>query len=266
MPQMRWLPSPPSIYFNLLQEMRSPNASVDRIGQLIAQDPAVSAKVLQLANSAVFGLQLQVVQPEEAVAYIGLETTMALVLLAHSFSSFEPLRPSLFSAEELWRHSLATGQFARAIAVAENHGGEISAQAFAAGLLHDIGKLLFAANLPQPYAKAVALARDERIPVSQAEKRILGADHAEAGGALLGIWGLPSPVVEAVALHHAPVVTTSQGFTPLTAVHTANFIEHESRANESGVEPALAWDYLAALGLDDRAEEWRRICMEPAIG
>jgi HD-like signal output (HDOD) protein len=266
MPQMRWVPSPPSIYFKVLQEIRSPNASVETIGELIAQDPAITAKVLQLANSAVFGLQLQVVQPIEAVSYIGLETTTALVLLAHSFSTFEPLKPSVFSVDALWRHSLATGHFARAVALSENCAGELSAQAFAAGLLHDIGKLLFAANMPTKYAEAVDLAQREQRPLWDAETQVIGACHAEVGGALLGIWGLPSPIVEAVALHHAPARRVEKTFSPLTAVHVANILDHEAEPEVGNTNSELALDYLNAIGLDDRVEEWRRACLEPAIG
>ena len=194
--------------------MRSPNASVERIGEMISEDPAITAKVLQLANSAIFGLQLQVVQPIEAVAYIGLETTTALLLLAHTFSSFKPLQACGFSVESLWGHSLATGQFARAIALTKCRGGETSAQSFTAGLLHDIGKLLFAANLPAEFAEAIAIARERHCPLWEAENQVLGANHAEVGAGLLGIWGLPARVVEAVALHHNPAAARKKDFAP----------------------------------------------------
>lgn len=266
MPQMRWVPSPPTIYFKVLKEIRSPNASVETIGELIAQDPAITAKVLQLANSAVFGLQLQVSQPVEAVSYIGLETTMALVLLAHSFSTFEPLHPSGFSVDGLWRHSLATGHFARAVALSESAGGDLSAHSFAAGLLHDIGKLLFAANLPLRFSESLAMAKEKNIPLWQAESKVIGASHAEVGGALLGIWGLPSPIVEAVALHHTPARRTDKTFAPVIAVHCANVFEHEAEPDATDTHSQIAMDYLTTLGLDSRVDDWRRSCLEPAIG
>jgi DNA-binding NarL/FixJ family response regulator len=87
--QMRQVPSPPKTYFQVVEEMRSPTCSIEKIAELIAQDPAMTAKVLQLANSAVFGLELNVVRPLDAIGYIGLETTKAIVLLAHTFSSFD---------------------------------------------------------------------------------------------------------------------------------------------------------------------------------
>jgi putative nucleotidyltransferase with HDIG domain len=260
--RMRWVPSPPSIYFEVANEMQSPNASVDRISELIARDPAITAKLLQLANSAVFGLQLQVIQPAEAIAYLGLNTTKALVLLAHTFSSFEQLEHDGFSAESLWRHSVATGQFARRLALMEGSGVEPAEQAFTAGLLHDVGKLLFAANLPKPFGQALALAREQRWSLWEAERRVLGASHAEVGARLLGIWGLPTPVVEAVALHHYPARRANQPFSPLTAVHVANVFDHEVRPEPSSIASSgMDLGYLKELGLDQRVEDWRCQCL-----
>ena len=261
--QMRQVPSPPTIYFKVVEEIRSPNASLEKIGELIAQDPAITAKVLQLANSAVFGLELQVSQPLEAIAYIGLETTKALVLLAHTVASFDPAKLQGFSVEALWRHSVSAGQIAQKIALMEMGGLEVAEQAFAGGLLHDIGKLLFCANLPGLFAKALALAREEKCPFWDAEAQLFpNAGHAELGGCLLGIWGLPPPIVEAVALHHSPRQLAGTGFHPLTAVHVADILDHEMNPDRSVLVPIpIHAGYLAELGLAHRAEHWRRQCV-----
>ena len=193
--------------------------------------------MLQLANSAVFGLELQVSQPLEAIAYIGLETTKALVLLAHTVSTFEKSKLPGFSVEALWRHSVNTGQIAQKIALMEKGGTRKTAeQAFAAGLLHDLGKLLFCANLPGLFAKTLTLAREDKCSFWEAESQLFpNAGHAELAGCMLGIWGLPQPIVEAVALHHNPRRLNSQGFHPLTAVHAANILDHDMTMDESGL-------------------------------
>ena len=260
--QMRQVPSPPSTYLKVVEEIRSPNASLERIGELIAKDPAITAKVLQLANSAVFGLELQVNQPMEAIAYIGLETTKALVLLAHTVSSFDKTKLSGFSVEALWRHSVSAGQMAQIIALMEKGGLEVAEQAFAAGLLHDIGKLLLCANLPGLFAKTLALAREEKCAFWDAEAQLFpNAGHAELGGCLLGIWGLPRPIVEAVALHHSPRQLAGPGFNPLTAVHVADILDHEMNPDRSVLVPAsIQAGYLEELGLAHRAEYWRGLC------
>lgn len=261
--KMRWIPSPPTLYFRIAMEMESPAASVETIGQIISQDPPITAKVLQLANSAVFGLQLQVTQPAEAVAYLGLEATRTLVLLAHTFSEFEGLPRVGFSVEELWFHSVLVGQFARQIALLEQHEPDPGEQAYAAGLLHDLGKILFAANLPVPFGQSVATARREQISLHEVETRILGANHAEMGACLLAIWGLPAPLVEAVALHHQPSAAAQKVFGPLTAVHAADVFSHQMAPDHPEVLPMhLDEEYLKELGLFDRAEFWRRHCQD----
>lgn len=260
--KMRRVPSPPTIYFQVLAEMQSPHASLERIGELISQDPAITAKVLQLANSAVFGLQLRVIQPLEAVIYIGLETTRSLVLMAHTFSSFDQLQLPGFSIDSLWGHCVVAGRFAREIAQLENGDPEIVEQAFAAGLLHDIGKLLFAANLPEAFRRAVALAREQQRNLWEAESQVLGACHAELGACLLGIWGLPAPIVEAVALHHYPSQLSERGFCPLTAVHVADVLAHEfgPQRNKPPAPVEIDVNYLQSLGMEERVETWRTNC------
>jgi HD-like signal output (HDOD) protein/CheY-like chemotaxis protein len=260
--KMRRVPSPPTIYFQVLSEMQSPHASLERIGGIISQDPAITAKVLQLANSAVFGLQLRVIQPLEAVIYIGLETTRSLVLMAHTFSSFDQLQLPGFSIDRLWGHCVLAGRFAREIAQIESGDPEIVEQAFAAGLLHDIGKLLFAANLPEAFRRALALAREQQRSLWEAESQVLGACHAELGACLLGIWGLPAPIVEAVALHHYPAQLSEHGFCPLTAVHVADVLAHElgPQRNKPTVPVEIDPNYLQGLGLTERVETWRENC------
>jgi HD-like signal output (HDOD) protein len=259
--QVRRLPSPPRLYLRVASALKSPDASVQTIGALISEDPALSAKVLQLANSTVFGLQLHVSHPAEAVAFLGMELTRSLVLAAHTFSFFEHLTPFQFSIDELCRHSLATGLFAQWIAQAEKVDLETEGQAFAAGMLHDLGKLVLAANLPKPFGQALKLAREQAIPLWQAEITILKGSHAEVGAWLLGTWGLPIPIVEAVALHHQPARLSSSSFSPLTAVHVANVFEHEGRYQDpSGCSVDSA--YLEELGLSDRVKEWRGICLD----
>ncbi len=261
--KMRWVPSPPNLYFRIALEMESPAASVETIGQIIAEDPPITAKVLQLANSAVFGLQLQVNQPAEAVAYLGLEATRTLVLLAHTFSEFEGLPRVGFSVEELWFHSVLVGQFARQIALLEQQQPDPGEQAYAAGLLHDLGKILFAANLPVPFGQAVTAARQGQTNLHTAETRMLGVNHAEAGACLLAIWGLPAPLVEAVALHHQPSLATCKAFGPLTAVHAADVFAHQMAPDHPEVLPMeLDKAYLQELGLLDRSEFWRRHCQD----
>ena len=263
MGQMRRVPSPPNIYFEVIAELRSSNASVEKIAELIAQDPAITAKLLQLANSAVFGLRMQIVRPVDAVTYLGLETSATLMLLAHTFSSFAQLELSGFSVDSLWRHSVLTGQLARRIAQSEGAAPEVVDQAFTAGLLHDIGKLLVGANLPTAFGQVLTLARRVNCSAWEAENQLIpGASHAELGGCVLGIWKLPRPVVEAVALHHRPGKLIEPEFSALTAVHAANVLAHVAYPESSAFAPSkIDVDYLKDLGLDQHMEQWQQTCV-----
>jgi HD-like signal output (HDOD) protein/ActR/RegA family two-component response regulator len=260
--QMRQVPSPLKAYQQIVQEMKSPSCSLEKIGNLVAQDPAVAAKVLQLANSTVFGRELNVVNPAEAIGFIGLETTKAVVLLAHSFSSFDNLKLARFSIEDLWRHSVDVGRLARQVAVLEKAGEEVAEQAFAAGLLHDIGKLLFAANHSGLFAKVLRLAREQQCNLWEAEAQILpGVGHAELGATVLGIWGLPNSITEAVALHHCPCRQSRNTFSAVTAVHVANILDHENHPDSTILMPSMInTSYLKDMGLDGRVEDWRQGC------
>lgn len=258
--QLHKLPSPPQLYFEVVKALQSPDASLETVGALIARDPAMTAKILQLVNSAVFGLKRTVASPAEAVMYLGIDTTKSVILLAHSFSYFDQVKDADFSVENLWRHSIRTGNFARWIAGLERLDKERVEESYTAGMLHDLGKLALAANLPQQYSEAAMLAASRNVPLWEAEEEVLGANHAELGASMLAIWGLPVAIIEAVALHHHPARFLSQAFCPLTAVHAANAIEHaeSSGANNLPVDA----DYLAQLDLDQRLPVWWEHCRQ----
>ena len=260
------LPSPPGLYFQVVRELQSATASLDKVGELIGRDPAMTAKILQLANSAVFGLQEPVTQPANAVLYLGMETTQSLILLAHTYSYFDQFKGLSFMIEELWQHSMATGQLARRISRVEMgvKSASMPEEASTAGMLHDLGKLALVANLPQPYHQARVLARARRIPMWEAEREFFGASHAEVGACLLAVWGLPVSIVEAVALHHLPAQLVHSSFCPLTAVHVANVFEHASRpAASDDLMPEVDLEYLKAMGLDHRLEAWQALGTKP---
>jgi putative nucleotidyltransferase with HDIG domain len=196
----------------------------------------------------------------EAISYIGLETTKALVLLAHTFSSFDKIALADFSVDDLWRHSVRTGQLARRIALMEDASPEIVEEAFAGGLLHDIGKLLLAANSPDLFTKALQLAGKLHCNLWEAEAQVLpNIGHATLGATVLGIWGLPQSITEAVAMHHCPWRNHHHVFSPVTAVHVANILDHEAQPDPNIILPSqINSAYLKELGLGERPNEWRK--------
>jgi HD-like signal output (HDOD) protein len=266
--RMKVMPSPPDLYFEIVRALRSPEVDLERISTRAAQDVAMTAKLLQLVNSAVLGLRYKVTNVKDAISFLGLETTRSLVLLAHTFSYCSRTEASGFSIERLWRHSLATASLTRRIAREQKGSPDFVDECFLAGLLHDIGELLLAVNLPREYSEVIAKSR--RAPASgggkpswQIELEMFGATHAEIGAELMAIWNLPLTVVEALALHHQPSKVLSQGFSPLAAVHVADALECE--LSPTGGVPegnVVDLEYLHDIGLADRLEAWREACRQ----
>jgi HD-like signal output (HDOD) protein len=258
--QIHKLPSPPALYFRVVNELQSPSTSLENVGYLIERDPAMMAKILQMVNSTRFGLQRTILSPVEAVLMLGVERTKALILLAHSYSYFDAFVGRLFSIDELWQHSIVTGNIAQRLARWEHRDLLLQEEAYTAGLMHDLGKLALAANVPKVYAEAMSLARGQDLPEWEAEQAILGATHAEIGACLLTAWGLPVTVIEALALHHLPTRLFTRDFSPLTAVHLANAMAHA--LNDGNGELKVDREYLADLGLEGRMDQWWAACQQ----
>lgn len=255
--QITCLPSLPEIYRDLVQELESDHASMDRVGEMIGGDIAMTAKILQLVNSSFFGLPQHVTCPKHAVSMLGLNIIRPLVLTANVFSQYQDPGLDGFSLEQSIQHSLAVATTARSIAESVAQQKHLVDDSFIAGMMHDIGKLVLAVNLTDRFAEAVQLARDEGISLCEAESTVFGTTHAEIGAHLLGLWGLPNPIVEAVAFHHRPADAGTDAFTPLTAVHIANVLQHPVfPGDDAPVEKKWNHDYLDSLEVTDRLDEW----------
>ncbi len=252
------LPSFPSLYAEIMNELASPNSSIESISSIIAKDPAMTAKMLQIVNSAAIALAHKVSNPFEAVEYLGLGTVSSLVLSAHIFSCFQRTDLKGLSVNRLWDHAMKTSLIARRITALEWGGPIDGDEAFTAGMLHDVGKLILADNLPEEYQRVLNLAVERKIPLNIAEQEILGATHAGVAAYLLGLWGLPATVVDAVAFHHIPKHSEARAFGPLTAVHAANVFEQElCETAPLGRLPELDEEYLTMVGVQNRLKAWR---------
>jgi HD-like signal output (HDOD) protein len=134
--------------------------------------------------------------------------------------------------------------------------------AFLSGLLHDVGKLVLATGLRTEYTKVQQHRWRTQVQLSQAELELLGATHAEIGAYLLGLWGLPTKLIEAVAMHHRPVADKKKKFSLVTALHVADCLEQETRSDPQVCASKMNMAYLAELGLVDRIEDWRKVAFE----
>ena len=253
------LPVLPQVYSELMNELRSEEPSLERAGQIVARDTGLSAKILQLVNSAFFGLGRPMAHPSDAAMFLGSETLKALVLSLHVFSQFSYLKLTEFNVENLWKHSWTTGVLARRLCESEEVDPTTTEEAFISGLLHDVGKLVLAANYPDRFEEATRQARQNKITLWEQEYRSYGASHAEVGGYLLGRWGLSACVVEAVAFHHRPAQARRQTFSALTAVHVANTLGQLEAGAGNLLPQPIDLDYVRSLGLGERVEDWKQL-------
>lgn len=265
--RMRTLPSRPSLYIEVMRELRSPTASATTVGELVAKDLAISTKLIQVVNSAFYGLAQQVTDPAAAVLLLGMETTASLVLSIEAFARFDKVKPIYFSMDRVWKHSQAVATSAKRIAELLSNDPDVARNAFTAGLLHDIGKLALALNFEEQYHGALKLAEKQKLSPVEVEAQVFGATHAETGAYLLAVWGLPLPIVEAVARHHAPADSFAKHFTAATALHIAERLEYaEDQARNGNKDAQVDLNYPPELALAGRMEELRAIVRRDNAG
>jgi HD-like signal output (HDOD) protein/ActR/RegA family two-component response regulator len=257
------LPSAPRVFTELSQALADTDRALADVAGILEQDVAMCAKVLQLVNSSFVGLGRRMTNIRDAVVYLGARTLKQLVLSVEVFRAFPAKLPhGDLSLDALQRHSLLTAQVARRLVPAAADAED----AFAAGILHDIGILILATHVPQRIADALDAARRKSVPLYQAEMELHGVTHAEAGAYLLGLWGLPYPVVEAVAHHHSPARVPHEGLGVLDAVHLADALSSEAhRWLAQDADQALNnSEYLARVGAHVHLDRWRAMVEELA--
>ncbi|MFZ5951324.1 MAG: HDOD domain-containing protein [Candidatus Rifleibacteriota bacterium] len=219
-----YLPSLPGLYHELMAAVESPLISLQQIGDIIARDVSMTTRILHLVNSAFFGLPRQVTNPQTAVVLLGINVIKALVCYVKLFfAAPDNIIPGL-SIDRLWAHSSMAAQLAKQIAADLKASPQAQEEAFLAGMLHDIGKLLLLEH-PRYYHRVLnSISDKDEKAFSEAEYQVFSTSHAEAGAYLLGLWGLPDNVVEAVACHHRPDRLQFMNSPVLIATHLANVL------------------------------------------
>jgi HD-like signal output (HDOD) protein len=251
------LPTMPAMFRELEEALADPNANAQKLGDIIEQDMGMTAKILKIVNSAFFGLRRSISSPQEAVTYLGIDTVKALVLVNSIFERAEPLATRRLGLEDLWRHSMDTATAAKAIALAQGAGRAQADEVFVAGILEDVGILVLASNFSEAYDRAIDILLEEHVLLTTVEQEEFAVTHAEVGAYLLGLWGIPAPVLKIVGMHHTPHLIAEPGFSPEVAVYAADIL-----VGEQGGHPIFRTGHfdmtaLARLGLADRVEPWR---------
>lgn len=222
--RLRRLPALPEVVHQALAAIGDETSTLDDCARQIERDPGLTASTLRLANSAFFGVASRVGTVREAIDILGTRTVGMLLTAAALATRFGDLGGAGFRFTAFCRHAAATATAARAIAP---RGSAEPTLAFVAGLLHDIGRLALAAECPDAFDTATRWAREADLANDEAERAVLGVDHAAVGAALAADWRLPAAVVAAIAGHHAPAAEGAGSLADV--VHVADAVAHAAQ-------------------------------------
>lgn len=259
------LPSFPEVVSEINEETNSSASDASSIGKIVSQDHILSAKLLQLANSAIFPVRQTVADIDRAVAMVGLDMVRSLAMSQAVYSESDE-SSRMLSVRQLFEHGLAVAVIGRRIAKLVGMNSELSNVVFSAGLLHDVGKLVLSNAFPDKYKLFVEGVK-QQDDVAQFELDIFGATHQGVGGYLFQLWGLPAEVTESVAAHHSFVNCANSPGKPRQLVFAANWIAHDKSASalQALVDEAAAQakaaemehDVEAAQRFADQINEWQ---------
>ncbi|HEY0748973.1 MAG TPA: response regulator [Steroidobacteraceae bacterium] len=266
------LPAMPKTYGRLQTALSQPTVTAAVIADIVNADPAIASKVLQITNSAFFRLSKPMVRIKDAVTYLGFATVRNLVLSAEIFSQWDSsgqLRD--IDPERLQNHAQAEANACKALA-----GGRASRDdAWLVGLLHDIGYWMLIQECPKELAAAIELSQREKLPLFECERRTAGASHAQIGAYLLGLWGLPYSIVEAVALHHTPTSVAAHGYDLLGALSvshallptaSASAVDAGCGSDAGGVDAAYLASLNAPFDWQEAEKRVRASAIQPSEG
>jgi len=257
------LPSMPELYCELMEELQSDNSTLENVGNIISKDIGMTVKILQVANSAFFGASNRVSSPVHAVQVLGLDLIQSLVLSCQIFSKSNLSKKKELLAEKIWKHSVNVAGLSTALAKVEKVKRDIENYSFTAGLLHEVGKIVILDNLPEIYQEYLLKLEADNRSELEIEKEVFGSSCAQIGAYLIGLWGLPDPIVEAIIYHETPSKCISKTPSALTFVHVANvLVQGAAEGPMQEVPDRLDQKYLEEIGMLDRFSKWKKILME----
>ena len=263
---LRDLPAMPETFAELRQSLEGGSATVESIVAIAERDVAIAAKILQLVNSAFFGVAGEITDLAAAVKCLGVSILHDLVLKVDAFREFSSEDEVLVQyLQEINEHSRLTARVAKEMtkSLHVKGGAEVAA------MLHDVGKLVILERTPAHFERALVQSQEEGVPLHLVEQKLAGFTHAEVGGYLLSLWGLPNSIVEAVANHHDPRRLPRPQFDVTAAVYTANCLANEIMGKKSGTgieqAPVLDVTYLAQLGAGEALPQFRKSAEKAAL-
>lgn len=257
------LPTLPQIYDEITTMVRKPDTSLRDIGAVVGQDVSMTAKVLQLVNSAYFGLRRKISSAEEATVFMGIETIKAMVLSLSVFSQAQVKGLPKGYMDDLWEHCFVSANFARVMAHAEGFDRTQTDEVFTSTMVHDIGRVVLVMRKPEEYAKYLGLLAAGTKDSPEVEKQFFGGvDHASVGAFLLQKWGLPNTIVESVLKHHTLMPAEVSSVDTKLLAYTANAFAHELMGKRlcSSHAAEIRMEVFEHAHCGQRFDTWRNLC------
>ena len=244
--QANELASLPEVVMRAVEIINNPDASAADIGNVISDDPALTARLLKIVNSPFYGFPSRIDTVSRAITVVGTLELLDLILATSVMKAFSGIPPELVNMDEFWEHSLYTGVVSRVLAA--RHRAPNGERFFISGLLHDIGSLVIYRHRPEQSAAILEQARGSVVPLHVLEREIFGFDHGEVGAALMQAWHLPEHLIASARWHHQPLEVEEHQL-ETAMVHLADVIASAvySTASETERVPpmdARAWDLV----------------------
>lgn len=253
--RIREMPQLPASATQVLQMVENPDAKTEDLARAIEYEPSLALNVLRLANSAYFGRPRSVSSVREAIIRLGMKNIVRLVLsCAVAPMQEQEVTGYGLRSGELWEHSISVAVAAETLA--KMLGKQTPEHTFTAGLLHDVGKIALGTFVEQYLSRMNEYALQNKLPFEEAERQIIGIDHAEAGAILVESWGLPSCIVDVVRWHQEPEQAPSQDLV-LDLVHAADalILTGGVGAGNDGLNYRLSRSVVTRLGVSIHVAE-----------
>lgn len=259
---LRSIPSLPGTYDALLRELRNDRNATTNIARLVAQDPGLTAKVLQLANSPLFGQHYLIDSPIEAVMCLGTDMIAAVVLAQSLFHHYESVSAAAMDWRKVWSHCWHTAYLTQHVCREMKFTRIAGEEAFLAGLLHETGRFVLADNYPERFRAACQGAEKMASPLVPRLREVFRASPYQVAAYILELWGMPANAIGAIAAQDAPAADQANGFTLASVLYVADGIA--SRQAPPDAFALEEWDsaYLKAVGCLESIPEWEKFSTE----
>jgi HD-like signal output (HDOD) protein len=239
----------PVIYTKINEAVNNPRSSMKDISDIIIDDPGLTSRLLQLVNSAFYGFPSKIDTVSRALSIVGTQQIRDLALATSIMSLFKGIPEDIVSMESFWRHSVACGLAAKILATYRRCEMNVE-RFFAAGIIHDIGRLIIYKKIPETAREMILRCKANRELLYLVEKEVIGFNHSDLGSVLVRFWNLPPSLEEVVAYHHSPQEARRYPI-ETSVVHVADIIAHAMQMGNSGEQyiPSLDEKALELIGI-----------------